>query len=1216
MKTFKFLTILVLISLIFLSTNRSSAQGGVSSSETVNLLAQVSAVIRLIQEKLLALSAAVIQLEETVQPTTPQPLLTNDTKQLQDLKKTLEDKVFSLQTQVSLRTAQPIQAPSVDQTATQTPGSNSLIVRAKEGVTPNNSMPGFQNAIGVNKLLRDNHNRGVLSNTFTIGFPTSVNLSAKLSEIKQAQNFSQYFVTVEPDPVYRGQQFTTPPPSAPLPNDALFGQQFYLQQMLFPYAWYNEMGDPSVVVAVIDTGVDWSHPDLAANIWSNSDEIPNNNIDDDANGYIDDVRGWDFVANTGTSVCWPGANSHLEIEDCVTEDNDPGDFMSHGTHAAGIIAAVTNNGIGVSGVCRNCEVMPLRAAFAGSDGGTAPVPFALASQISAAIVYAAENGAKIINLSIGGSEPSQSLSDAIDYAHSLGSIVVAAAGNNNSDAPFYPASYQKVLAVAATNLFTPVPNPQYNCNPITGSSWPPCFTTQNASFTNYGLWIDAAAPGVNIKSTTVEDATWGCPDQSNTINEGYGNCSGTSASAAIFSGIAALAQSHYIHSQSINAITNVSVADIQNPNSPVTGTTQLLSPNQLLTMAHNYHGGVSIQSPNFIGHVTHAIAMSSVSATSPPAVALLNESLINAYFGPGQTINISGTASGQDFYSYYLSVSGPLDLSNPDPYDPLTSAPSTNYIFPQSYTPITNGTLFNWNLTTNPVQAPGRYTVNLITNLCSSQNCSPTTGGISSYMKSKPVIVNIDPTLVPGWPKTIPGKNASEPTIADVDGDGDQEIFFTTGEDNVDDKFYAVDHNGLVLPGWPQNPEINAPTSYVNANTSPAIGDLDNNGSKEIVFGTNKIGIVPPLNTPNYLAKYYLYNLSAAIQSGWPPPLQNTPENRIVRSAPVIAEIDGNTASKEVVNVTQEVPVSGSNPCDTNGSGSNNGNKLYVHHPNGLPMINWPKQLVCGPTGSPAVANLDDAGLSEIIVVTDSPNDTTNGKLHVFNADGTNFPGWPKSGINHITSPAAADIDENDGGLLEIVQADSDGKLYVFNHNGSNVSGFPKILGGAVTSYSPAIGDIDNNVYGPRPEIVVGAADGKVYAVASSPLGTANVVFSSFIGPVNAPVTPVTESPIIVNIDGVGAPEILIEHNKFLYAFNIVPGLGIYTNISPGFPKPLKASGVKSAAAGDLDGNGLIDIFAVDKDGNTYRWEVTGAATQANLLWPMFRHDAAHTAKY
>jgi subtilisin family serine protease len=221
------------------------------------------------------------------------------------------------------------------------------------------------------------------------------------------------------------------------PNDPNFGELWGLDNfgqtggtldadIDAPEAWDVTTGDAHVVIAVIDTGVDYNHPDLAANMWINGGEVLGDGVDNDGNGYVDDVRGWDFEGS----------------------DNDPMDPAAgsgHGTHVTGIIAAVGDNNTGVTGVNWAARIMPLR--FLDTSGEGTSVHAVLA------IEYASGNGAHIINCSWGGYNFSQAIQDAIDASPAL---VVCAAGNddNNNDlVPFYPASCSgsNVISVAATN---------------------------------------------------------------------------------------------------------------------------------------------------------------------------------------------------------------------------------------------------------------------------------------------------------------------------------------------------------------------------------------------------------------------------------------------------------------------------------------------------------------------------------------------------------------------------------------------------------------------------------------------------------------------------------------------------------------------------------------------------------------------------------------------
>jgi subtilisin family serine protease len=261
-----------------------------------------------------------------------------------------------------------------------------------------------------------------------------------------------------------------------------------------PEAWDTTTGSPETVVGVVDEGIDVNHPDLKDNIWTNIGEVAGNRIDDDVNGYVDDVNGYDFANN-----------------DASVYDPDPisGKGDEHGTHVAGTIAAVGNNGIGVAGVNWDAQVASLK--FLSPDGG-------YVSDAVEAVNYAVAEGMDISNNSWGiGSGRSQALEDAIRRADNAGHIFIAAAGNGGSDGvgddndatPEYPASYglPNVVSVAASGD-----------------------TDRLASFSNFGATsVDLAAPGVGILSTLPGNR--------------YGRYSGTSMATPHVAGVAALIKS-------------------------------------------------------------------------------------------------------------------------------------------------------------------------------------------------------------------------------------------------------------------------------------------------------------------------------------------------------------------------------------------------------------------------------------------------------------------------------------------------------------------------------------------------------------------------------------------------------------------------------------------------------------------------------------------------
>ncbi len=266
-----------------------------------------------------------------------------------------------------------------------------------------------------------------------------------------------------------------------IPNDYDNYDMWGLDAMDLPTAWDIETGSEEVIITTIDTGCKLNHEDLSANIRINPGEDINENgiadlndlneIDDDENGFIDDIAGWDFVSETNV-------DGDLIYEDYGPPDNQVfPDIHGHGTHVAGSSAAVTDNDIGIASASGNVTNMPLRAGFAyqwwwGIYGAGFREDFA------AAIQYAADNGSDVISISFGGTTYWEGYQDAIDYAYDLGVLIFASAGNSNNTSPHYPSDYEHVLSVAALD------------DDLT-----------KADFSNYGDGIDISAPGVDIWST-------------------------------------------------------------------------------------------------------------------------------------------------------------------------------------------------------------------------------------------------------------------------------------------------------------------------------------------------------------------------------------------------------------------------------------------------------------------------------------------------------------------------------------------------------------------------------------------------------------------------------------------------------------------------------------------------------------------------------------------
>lgn len=235
------------------------------------------------------------------------------------------------------------------------------------------------------------------------------------------------------------------------PNDPQRPGQWHLNKINAVSAWNYASSGSNIIVAIVDDAVERNHQDLAPNIWVNPGEIAANGIDDDGNGFVDDINGWDVAGNSNAV-------------DPPTSDYD------HGTHVAGIASAATNNAIGIASIGFSCKLMCVKATTSASS----------ITAGYAGILYAANNKANIINMSWGGNGSSLTNENVINYALSKGCILVAAAGNDNVSTIFYPAGYPGVISVASTTT-----------------------DDTKSSFSNFGPWVKISAPGSNILSTTL-----------------------------------------------------------------------------------------------------------------------------------------------------------------------------------------------------------------------------------------------------------------------------------------------------------------------------------------------------------------------------------------------------------------------------------------------------------------------------------------------------------------------------------------------------------------------------------------------------------------------------------------------------------------------------------------------------------------------------------------
>ena len=419
------------------------------------------------------------------------------------------------------------------------------------------------------------------------------------------------------EPNYRVRTMATP-------NDPSFGQLWGLHNtgqtggtpdadIDAPEAWELETGSSSVVVGVTDTGVDFSHPDLAAQQWVNTGENcgsgdpgvvcaqRSDGVDNDTNGYVDDWRGWDFANN----------------------DNNPVDDHDHGTHVSGTIGAVGDNATGVAGVNWNVKIMALKFLDQTGFGDTAGA--------IGATLYAANNGAKVSSNSWGGGPFEQSLLDAIEYGASRGMLFVAAAGNdssNNDTTVSYPSGYasEAIVSVAATD-----------------------HADQLAFFSNYGVTsVDLGAPGVNVLSTV--------------RNGGYQSFSGTSMATPHVSGVAALLKARFPGASpyALKAML-LSTVDAKPALATTTATGGRLNAHRAASCDDEVQLLLDAPSPDFAATVGDTLRIGVIATQCAAPMGLANVSVtVN-----GSPVTLAGASPDNGLYSasYFVSAAGPLAVT-------------------------------------------------------------------------------------------------------------------------------------------------------------------------------------------------------------------------------------------------------------------------------------------------------------------------------------------------------------------------------------------------------------------------------------------------------------------------------------------------------------------------------------------------------------------------
>jgi len=883
------------------------------------------------------------------------------------------------------------------------------------------------------------------------------------------------------------------------PNDSRYSNQWYLPKIDAPEAWdlFDIAGgvlpgNRAIVLASVDTGVQYTHPDLKNRIWINQAEVPadifadvdtnsdgvvtpeevsasltdynddgTTNLqdalhstspfmdgidaddwDNDLSTYVDDLFGWDVAGTTSA------ADPDNDPMGTFTGPADSGNKM-HGTHVGGLLCAATDNSIGVASSIYNGSLMCVKVLYDESDGGI--------SGGQTGILYAAKAGANIINLSWGGTGYNSSDQAVANLVYdTYGALSVAAAGNGNDDGtpsstPHYPSGYEKVVSVTALG------------------------SADNFSWANYGdgegntqfSGVDLSAPGENILSTVYTTAG------------SYQSWDGTSMASPLVASCFGLLKAAYPEASNDWLVENILAT---------TDSIDHINPNfagQLGTGRINIYNALARVIYPRLSYNSYSLYLANDNGDgllSPGENALMR---INLFNNPGWQDAVDVTAilrSNSEYITITDSTGAYGDINNGnigvnilDRYGFSVAADSPSGEYPLSLSLTANGA------SANPYAVTIEFSID-----------------VSMWQVNFPINTGL-----------IKGGNA----VVDLDGDGSKEIIFCA----YDSLLHAVNADGNEISGFP------VALGYL-AEATPSVGDLDNDGDLEIVVGSldwnlyvvQHDGSSEVIHTaPGFiLAPASLYDLDGdgdleiisvsyndelAVMHHDGTPLENFP-----------LTLDGNMTVGAAIG---DIDADG-NPNIIVGTW---GDRLHAINLDGSEAAGFPVVLADHVRSAPLLANLDGSidGSLEIIF---GCNDN---KLHAYDASGNELWYVSSSSQDIQADPSIADMDGD--GDLEIFFGGLDRLVYAVDHTGTFLSGWPVATGGAIYS-SPALVDINNDGLA---EVFIGSNDRKLYGLN---LDGSNIGGFPVDGSGN-----IQGSPSVADLDGDGDLEIIVgSDNKLL----------------------------------------------------------------------------------
>ena len=1075
------------------------------------------------------------------------------------------------------------------------------------------------------------------------------------------------------------------------PNDTLFENQWYLNNTGQGYLGVNRIpgnyNDTQIIkygtedadidaleafqrdqettiplVGIIDTGVDLDHEDILGNIWINPGEIPDDSIDNDHNGFVDDFYGWDF---SGDSSSLPSN---------IIGDSDPTDYFGHGTHCAGIVAAVRDNAIGVSGINSPCKIMAIKF-----------FPNSFFSLGAKSIIYAADMGCDVVNMSWGSPFPSKVIEDALDYAIDKGVLPIAAAGNSGSEDDFYPASLPRVFTVGASNSDDEV-----------------------TYFSTYGDHIEVVAPGEDILSLRADltdmyadGGASGIEPDVHIVNEKYYLCDGTSMASPCVVGVAAyiLAASPGISNQRVIEIIEQSADDILYPyggdtlHSPgkdiysgygrvnLNSSLELLS-GRLAKIDYPYENAIVSGDVVILGTASgdsfHNYVLEYGEGYSPQSWIQIENSDVPV---SKDTLGIWNSSTLTGLYSLRLTVGDQnqsivhviasnetlVRITSPCQYDTVQeyvefygytiasdfsgytleygygASPSIWDTIITSTMMVADDVLGNW---VPGLMEQGDYTVRLIVETNSSEVFADT------------VLITVKGIASVDWTQELHYYGSLSPAVGDIDGDGFDEIVVGVGRNESQDTtggIHVFNHEGEPEEGWPKD------TSTMMM-CSPALGDLDGDGVDDIVICSE------------YGIHSYLSNSPAWFESATT--LANITWADF--SSPVITDLEGDGDLEVLI--------------------MNRFGSVYAWRNNGESVIPGNYGIfaeVCTSWCSEdypciAVSDLDKDGEKEVIVGSAAalcyPGHPAivEGGIYIFSIDGDLLlgPGDYPDKYGWIFGITIANVDGNDD--LEIIVFGADSSHFscsALKKDGTQVANFPIILEDMTACWwfgnHPAVGDLEGDGI---LEIVVSAwtvGEARIYAwhQDGTPLGvvgsqgllvsmkspdaerkkevlsslgdnigdiTAKIKgmsreeFTSLISPLDqdpifASVPETFGSPVLADVNADGNVDIIARAGYCLgsgyervfawdYEGKLIPGYPLYAAEEPSMANYFPHSPVMA----DIDKDGMLNLVLCTDDHwpgcKLISWELdtdySTIYTDWPRYWPKYMHDKWNSGTY